>query len=250
MGKQAHLCLLLHLTISPSLAGREEGWQKMGSWVHSLTEAGYAKDAKEKGILGSDGMKLKKEEGAIGMQAIWLAQAGYSVSDGVQTNKKGSEVPDSQGRNILEDRVGESFRGFQPSRIHSLTESGFAAGGRGEGVEGRGIELLQMEGVFQPSRPDQNNADERTRESSKLKHNSFLATRYYPRQEAAQPKAGIKYVKQQKKQQKQQQKQQQKKPKYLLADAANHTYLKLPMEELLRRLKDNKQLLREKIMHR
>ena len=235
---------------SPILAGRVEGWQKMGPWVHSLTVAGYARDQKE--TLGSAGVKPNS-----GMQAIWLAQAGYSVSDGVQVAERRSTLPDKPG-NILEVRVGQGFRGFQPSRIqdpgsriHSLTASGFAGSGRGEAarVEGRsrGVELLQMESVFQPSRPDIHNDNdyERAMESSRIKQNAYLATRYYPQQQqSAQPKSG---------KWKQQEDGQHKKrvgSKYLLADPANHTYLKLPMKELLRRLRSNKQLLKEKIMHR
>ena len=171
------------------------------------------------------------------------------MSDGLQVAERRSTVP-NKPNNILEARVGQHFGGFQPSRIHSLTASGFAGGGQGEaaGVEGRsrGVELLTMESVFQPSRPDIHNDDdyERAMESSRIKQNAYLATRYYPQQqqESAQPKSGK--LKQQDGLKK------RVGPKYLLADPANHTYLKLPMKELLRRLRSNKQLLKEKIMHR
>ena len=229
------LNLLCLLSPAPLLAGRAEGWQKMGPWVHSLTEAGYAsRDPRAKEISGSGDVKPIHngwtEEGDSGLQAKWLAQAGYSVSDGVQVAERRSTAPGEQ---------------FQPSRIHSLTESGFAGGGLGEAgrVEGRsrGVELLPMESIFRPSRPDNHHNDERARESSRIEQSAFLATRYYPRQDSAQPKAGH-------------WKQESEKKigplKYLLADPANHTYLKLPMKDLLRRLQTNKQLLREKIMHR
>ena len=163
---------------------------------------------------------------------MWLAQAGFSVSDdGVQLAERETRAPEERG-NIL---VGQPGGGFQPSRIHSLTESAFA----GRGREG-GVELHQMESVFQPSRPDHQHKDndERARESSRIKQNDFLATRYYPRQDDAQPKSGRWKL------------QGGKKVKYLLADAANHTYLKLPVKELLRRLQSNKHLLREQIMQR
>ena len=232
------LCLL---SLSPLLAGRAEDWQEMGTWVHSLTEAGYARDPKEEEISWVKPSNEWREERESGRQAVWLAQAGFSVSDGEQLVET---APEEQG-NVLEARVGgEPVGGFQPSRIHSLTESAFAGGGRGgEGarVDGRsrGVELQQMESIFQPSRLDLNNSndDERARESLRINPNNFLVTRYYPR---PQSKSGNRKLQEEKK----------VGPKYLLADAANHTYLKLPMKELLRRLQSNKQLLREKIMHR
>ena len=81
------LHLLCLFSPSPLLAGRAEGWQKMGPWVHSLTEAGYARNPKAKKISGSGEVRLNNGwtgEKDSGLQAIWLAQAGYSVSDGVQ----------------------------------------------------------------------------------------------------------------------------------------------------------------------
>ena len=238
MANLAHLSLRLLCLFSPSplLAARAEDWQKLGTWVHSLTEAGYAGDPKPEEFSRSGEANKDWESGR--RQAMWLAQAGFSVSDdGVQQlAERKTRAPEERG-NILEGRVvvGQPGGGFQPSRIHSLTESAFA----GRGGEG-GVELHQMESVFQPSRPDHQhkNNDEWARESSRIKQNDFLATRYYPRQDDAQPKSGRWKL------------QGGKKVKYLLADAANHTYLKLPVKELLRRLQSNKHLLREQIMQR
>ena len=237
MANLAHLSLRLLCLFSPSplLAARAEDWQKIGTWVHSLTEAGYAGDPKPEEFSRSGEANKDWESGR--RQAMWLAQAGFSVSDdGVQLAERETRAPEERG-NILVGRVvvGQPGGGFQPSRIHSLTESAFA----GRGGDG-GVELHQMESVFQPSRPDHQhkNNDERARESSRIKQNDFLATRYYPRQDDAQPKSGKWKL------------QGGKKVKYLLADAANHTYLKLPVKELLRRLQSNKHLLREQIMQR
>ena len=237
MANLADLSLRLLCLFSPSplLAARAEDWQKLGTWVHSLTEAGYAGDPKPEEFSRSGEANKDWESGR--RQAMWLAQAGFSVSDdGVQQlAERETRAPEERG-NILVGRVvvGQPGGGFQPSRIHSLTESAFA----GRGGEG-GVELQQMESVFQPSQPDHQhkNDDEWARESSRIKQNDFLATRYYPRQDDAQPKSG-------------RWKLQGGKVKYLLADAANHTYLKLPVKELLRRLQSNKHLLREQIMER
>ena len=189
------------------MTGASKAWQDLGPWVHSLTEASFAKDPKQgtpsqfqdfqpknaaqRGIIG----KEKKTD----MQAIWLAQAGYDVSQGVQ----GPHVLEEQRRDLSEARGDGVDIGFQPSRIPTLAESKrlgqsetLQAGrveenlsmqsGRTGGQGGGGV--LQLESIFQPSPFDQN-YDGRARESSEIEKNAFLATRYYPQQEVASDKS-------------------------------------------------------------
>ena len=170
------------------------------------------------------------------MQAIWLAQAGYDVSHGVQ----GPHVLDGQRRDFAEARGDGVDISFQPSRFPTLAKSKrlgqsetLQAGtvkenismqsGRTGGQGGGGV--LQLESIFQPSPFDQN-YDGRARESSEIEKNAFLATRYYPEQEVAFDKSGKQEAEHRKKHLHGHYLLNPKRPKYLLADPAHHVYLR------------------------
>ena len=249
MANQVYLQLLFLLLCPSSIVvGTSEGWQDLGPWVHSLTEASFAKDSKQGGPSQFQDFQPKNaaqrrriEEKKTEMQAIWLAQAGYDVSHGVQ----GPHVLEEHRRDLAEARGDGVDIGFQPSRIPTLAESKrlgqsktLRAGrveenlsiqsGRTGGQGGGGV--MQLESIFQPSPFDQN-YDGRARVSSEIEKNAFLATRYYPEQEVAFDKSGKQEAQHRKKHLQPPQQPGNyllypKRPKYLLADPAHHVYLR------------------------
>ena len=248
MANQVYLQLLFLLLCPSSIVtGASEAWQDLGPWVHSLTEAGFAKDSKQGAPSQFQDIKPENaaQRGIIGkekktdMQAIWLAQAGYDVSHGVQ----GPHVFEGQRRDLSEARGDGVDISFQPSKIPTLAESKrpgqrntLRAGkveanlsmqsGRTGGQGGGGV--LQLESIFQPSPFDQN-YDGRARESSEIEKNVFLATRYYPEQEDAVDKSGKQEAEHRKKHLQHQPDHyllNPKHPKYLLADPNHHVYLR------------------------
>ena len=249
MANQVYLQLLFLLLCPSSIVvGTSEGWQDLGPWVHSLTEASFAKDPKQGAPSQFQDFQPKNaaqrrriEEKKTEMQAIWLAQAGYDVSHGVQ----GPHVLEEHRRDLAEARGDGVDIGFQPTRIPTLTESKrlgqsktLRAGrveenlsiqsGRTGGQGGGGV--MQLESIFQPSPFDQN-YDGRARESSEIEKNAFLATRYYPEQEVAFDKSDKQEVEHRKRHlqtthQPGHYLSNPKRAKYLLADPAHHVYLR------------------------